>query len=74
MIPRRENVGKGGERIKMKFCGNKYDTEFQVQCKECREDMTAVSLAGYTMTQNGRAEEAQQIWKTLATGEEPRAY
>ena len=40
----------------------------QVQCRKYGEDMTAGSLAGHMITQNGRAEEDIWIWKTSAMG------
>ena len=46
----------------------------RVQCRECREEMTSTSLAGHKITQHGKAAEARRIWKTSATGEEPRTY
>ena len=45
-----------------------------VQCRECREEMAAGSLAGHKMTQHGREAEARRRWKTLDTEEEPRTY
>ena len=42
----------------------------RVQCRECGEDMAAVSLVGHNMTQHGRAVEARRSWKTSATGED----
>ena len=44
----------------------------RVQCRDFREEMALVSVAGHNMTQHGQASEARHIWKTLATGEEPR--
>ena len=46
----------------------------RVQCRKCGEEMAAGSLAGYRMTQHGRAVEERCIWKTLARGEETRMY
>ena len=46
----------------------------RVQCRECGDEMAAVSLAGHMNTQHGRSEEEVWIWKTSATGEEPRTY
>ena len=46
----------------------------RVQCRECREEMVAVSLAWHRMTHNELAEEKRWNWKTSATGEKPRTY
>ena len=46
----------------------------RVQCREYGEEMAAGSVKGHNMTQHGRAVEARRIWKTSATGEEPRTY
>ena len=46
----------------------------QVQCRECREEMAAGSVARHKMTQHGRAAEAQRSWKTSVTGEDPWTY
>ena len=46
----------------------------RVQCRECRKEMAAGSMAGHTMTQHGQAAEARQSWKTSTTGEEPQKY
>ena len=46
----------------------------RVHCRECREDMAAVSLASHMMTQHGQVEEARRIWITPATGDGPRKY
>ena len=45
-----------------------------VQCRECEEEMSDVSLAGHMKARNGRAAEERCIWKTSATGEEPQMY
>ena len=44
------------------------------QCRECRKEMAAGSMAGYTMNQNGRTVEARRSWKPLAMGEELHTY
>ena len=40
----------------------------RVQCRKCGEEMAEGSLAGYRMTQHGRAVEVRWRWKTLARG------
>ena len=46
----------------------------RVQCRECYEEVTTVSLAGHKMTQHGRAAEARRSWKTSSMREELRMY
>ena len=46
----------------------------RMQCRECGEDMATGSLAGHRMTQHGRDAEEIWIWKTSATGGDPRTY
>ena len=44
----------------------------QVQCRDYGEEMLAVSLAEYRITQHGKVAEERWICKTSDTGEKPR--
>ena len=46
----------------------------RVQCRECGEEMAAVSMAGHMKTKHGQATEERWSWTTSDTGEELQTY
>ena len=46
----------------------------QVHCRECGEEMAAVSLETHLMTHHGRVAEARWSWRTMATGDRTRTF